>query len=198
MRRVATVVGIIVGIMSASEGQGQRSADPGARGWGSISGGWGSMSCGECGVTEAGFSLGGAWGLAVNETFLVALAIDAVTTRYEREGTTCFFPFGCGESSSQGRDTVLTIGPIARYYPLPERGAFVRGGVSLGLTGINDPDVAFDFGPHAGLGVTLGLGWDLPLGTSSVALTPAVTGAWVGASEQDSKFVQVGLGLTFH
>lgn len=198
MLRIALAIVILAGLMAPTESHGQRIADPAARGWGNVSGGWGSMSCDQCGVSEAGFSVGFEWGLTINETFLAALAINAVSAEYHREGTACLFPLGCGESTSQGRDLVITITPIVRFYPFPARGAFVRGGVGLGLTGINDPDVAFDFGVHAGVGATLGFGWDFALGSSSMAVTPSVVGGWIGASEQSSTFVQALLGITFH
>lgn len=198
MHRTALTIAIFTGFLAPAEGHGQRTADPDARGWGNVSGGWGSMTCDQCGVSEAGFSVSFAWGLTINEAFLAALSINAVTADYHREGTACVFPAGCGESTSQGRDTVVTIAPIVRFYPFPARGAFVRGGIGLGITGINDPDVAFDFGVHTGVGATFGLGWNFALGSGSMAVTPSVIGGWVGASEQRSTFVQGVIGITFH
>jgi hypothetical protein len=156
------------------------------------------MTCDECGVSEAGFAVGFAWGLTINETFLAALSINAVTADYRREGTACLFPVECGTSTSEGRDVVVTIGPMVRFYPFPTRGAFVHGGIGLGFTRINDPDVLFDFDFHKGGGATFGLGWDMALGSSSLAVTPSVIGGWVGASGQKSTFVQAVLGITLH
>jgi hypothetical protein len=198
MIRTALTITIFAGLLAPVEALGQRNADPDARGWGNVSAGWGSMTCDECGVGETGFSVGFAWGLTINESFLVALSINAVSADFRREGTACLFPVGCGETTSSGRDVVVTIGPIVRFYPFPARGAFVRGGIGLGITGIDDPDVLFDFGFHKGVGATFGLGWDVALGSSSMAVTPSVIGGWVGASGQKSKFVQAVLGITFH
>lgn len=199
MRYIAIVGCLFASIILPPEVQGQRNDDPGSRGWGKVALGWGWMHCEECDTSASGPSLGLSWGLAVNESFLVALSVDAIVGgRYRRERTGCIFPAGCGEVTSEGRDIVFTIAPIVRLYPFPASGLFLRGGIGLGLTGMGDPNTLFHFGPEAGLGTTLGIGWDFRLGQGNIAVTPLVNGAWIRASDQTSNSVHIGLGLTFH
>lgn len=177
MQRLVTAVCVLTALAVPAQGQGQRDPDPDSRGWGSVTGGWGWVNCGECGVSETGLGLGFEMGLTIDETFLVGLAINNVSAKSHRGGG--------------GENDVGVLAPIVRFYPFPARGFFLRGGVGLGLSG-------FDAFLDARVGTMIGLGWDIALGSSGKALTPIVNGAQVGTSGQTSRFMQIGLGLTFH
>jgi hypothetical protein len=180
VRTTVILTCLLAALVWPSEVRGQRFGNPEARGWGSVAAGWGQMHCAECEVTAGGVGLGVAWGLAVNRNLFVALSLDAIVGgHHRRTGTACLFPLGCGQTASEGRDMVVALGPIVRFYPLPDRQLFVRAGGGLGLTGLVDPNVLFAFGPQEGLATHFGVGWDVPIGEGRTSITPVVKGLWI-------------------
>ena len=64
--------------------------------------------------------------------------------------------------------TVGNVGPILVFYPNPDGGLFLKGG--LGMATI-DLDFGFGSGEETGVGITLGIGYDARVGRG-FALTP--------------------------
>jgi hypothetical protein len=77
-----------------------------------------------------------------------------------------------------------------RYYPSRRAGFFVTGGVGLGVYRYLDET-------ETGLGLLLGVGWDVPVGTH-VSLTPFWQGYAMANARMDANVGQLGLGLTIH
>ena len=165
--------------------------------WFSATLGWGSMSYETFEGRESGLSAGLATGWTFDGRLLLGVAANGVSAGYDRTGTGCLFPLGCGETRSSGRDALILLGPVVRIYPVATGGLFLQGGGGLGVVIVNEPDVVFDFGAEYGSGAVVGVGYDVRAGNGTVAVTPVVRSVWITASERSASFFQVGLGLTF-
>jgi hypothetical protein len=98
-------------------------------------------------------------------------------------------------------DTRLThasVLAVGRFYPMVERGLFVRGGVGFANLRVasSAPNLSYRVGDSA-LAVGAGLGYDIRVG-SSISITPYaafVLGDFEGGS---ANVFQGGLGVTWH
>ena len=86
--------------------------------------------------------------------------------------------------------TVGTLDARVRFYPSHTKGFFLNGGVGLG---------SFRYAGESelGLGVMLGVGWDIRVG-SKVSLTPFWNGFAMSNSNVDANVGQLGIGVTIH
>jgi hypothetical protein len=96
---------------------------------------------------------------------------------------------------SSSTATLATLDARVRFYPWPTGNFYLTGGVGLGALRI-DHDVAGS-NTKTGVGATLGLGYDLRVG-SSVSLSPYITGFGVRVSGTTFNVGQVGLSVTVH
>ena len=104
-------------------------------------------------------------------------------------GTTAWYRSKDGVRTGAG-----TFDARARYYPLALSGFFVNGGVGLGAVSFSTEGVA---ATETGLGMMLGLGWDIRMG-DKFSLTPFLNVAGIRTSVVDVNFGQIGLGFTIH
>ena len=161
-------------LFAAAE-QASSAARPHTRGgfWFSGGLGVGSLGCEDCDEREV--SLGA--DLAIGGTVNDHLLIGGGTSRWSKEEL-----------------TVGTLDARVRVYPRATSGFFLLGGIGLGII-----QTEFDgfYENDSGVGVTLGLGWDIRVGRN-VSLTPYWTGTAVIADESDANFGQIGLSVTIH
>ncbi len=141
--------------------------------WFNIGLGAGSLGCQDCSHRDTGLSGGLALGAALTDRVLLAVG----TTGFAREFD--------GE--------LLTVGTLdgrVRFYPSRSSGFFLNAGIGLGsFTFLGDSEF--------GLGVMLGVGWDIRVGRN-VSLTPFWNGSAMSNSDIDANFGQLGLGITIH
>jgi hypothetical protein len=104
-------------------------------------------------------------------------------------GTTGWYKNVDGVSLSGG-----TLDARIRFYPVATSGFFLTGGSGLGTISVWN---AFDGASEHGVGVLLGLGWDLRVGRN-VSLTPFYNGFAVAVASGTFYVDQVGLGVTIH
>ena len=104
-------------------------------------------------------------------------------------GTTAWY-----RSEDGVRLGVGTVDARVRFYPLVWSGFFVNGGVGLGGVNFTTEGLATT---ETGVGVMLGLGWDIRMG-DNFSLTPFLNGAGIRTSSVDANFGQIGLGFTIH
>jgi hypothetical protein len=140
--------------------------------------GYGSLSCLNCDGYANGFSGGLALGGTINEKLLLGV------------GTTGWYRSQDGIWLSVG-----TVDARVRFYPSVRSGFFINGGlgvgtISLGLSGIGSDS-------ETGVGLMLGLGWDVRI-ARNVSLTPFWNGSAVRTANADASFGQLGLGITVH
>jgi hypothetical protein len=140
--------------------------------------GYGSLSCLNCDGYANGFSGGIALGGTLNEKLLLGV------------GTTGWYRAQDGVWLNVG-----TLDARLRFYPSTRSGFFINGGlglgtISLGVTGIGSES-------ETGVGLMLGVGWDLRVGRN-VSLTPFWNGSAVRTANADASFGQIGLGITVH
>ena len=183
--------------VTASAARGQTSYTMRDGLWFSATLGWGSMSSETFEGRESGLSAGLATGWTFDGRLLLGVAANGVRAGYDRTGTGCLFPLGCGKTRSSGTNALILLGPIVRIYPVATGGLFLQGGGGFGVVSVDDPDVFFGSLGEYGLGAVVGVGYDIRAGTGSVAVTPVVRSVWITASELSASFLQVGLGLTF-
>lgn len=96
------------------------------------------------------------------------------------------------------RRTHASVIAVGRFYPMIERGLFVRGGVGIAHLRVSSstPILSYRVADNA-LAVGAGLGYDIPVG-SSISITPYasfVLGDFAGGS---ANVFQGGLGVTWH
>lgn len=141
--------------------------------------GYGSLGCDICTDTAGGGSGGLSFGWTINER----LRLGFGTTGYYRS-----FENSVAVSAS-------TLDALVLFYPVRTSGFLVTGGVGVGT--ISAAARGLGSASETGVGVVLGVGWDLPLG-SKISLTPF----WNGFAVRTSHFVvnvgQLGLGITVH
>ena len=145
--------------------------------WVNAGAGYGTLRCGACGAGADGASGGIALGWTMNEQLLLGV------------GTTAWYRSKDGVRTSAG-----TVDARARYYPLVWSGFFVNGGVGLGAVNFSTEGLA---ATETGLGMMLGLGWDIRMG-DNFSLTPFLNVAGIRTSVVDVNFGQIGLGFTIH
>jgi len=140
--------------------------------------GYGSLGCDNCDGREGGLSGGLSLGGTVSPKFLLGV------------GTTGWY-----KSESGVTLTVGTLDARFRFYPSRNGGFFLTGGLGLGTI---SADVAgFGSDSETGVGVVLGLGIDIRIGTN-VSLTPFWNGFAVRSSNSDANVGQIGLSITAH
>lgn len=100
-------------------------------------------------------------------------------------GTTGFAKSIDGETLTAG-----TLDARLRFYPSTRSGFFLNGGVGLG-------SLSYAGESETGLGVMLGLGWDIRVG-ANVSITPFWNGSAMQNDNLDFNFGQIGVGITVH
>ena len=141
--------------------------------WFSAGIGFGSLGCENCLGREDGLSGGLSLGTVVGDRVLFGV------------GTTGFAKTILGETFSVG-----TLDARIRFYPIRTSGFFLNGGVGLG-------SVSYAGESEFGLGLMLGLGWDIRVGRN-VSLTPFWNGFAMSNSNVDANVGQLGIGFTIH
>jgi Outer membrane protein beta-barrel domain len=165
-------------LFSATEQSGS-AARPQSRGgfWFSGGLGVGSLGCEDCDERElsgmADIALGGTLG----DRLLLGAALSGWSK--EEDGATL---------------TVSTLEARVRFYPMAEKGFYLTGGLGLGT--IRAEFDRFDESEN-GVGLTLGLGWDIRVGRN-VSITPFWHGTAVSADESDANFGSLGVAVTIH
>jgi Outer membrane protein beta-barrel domain len=139
--------------------------------------GVGSLGCQDCDQRETSVSADLSLGGTLDERLLIGGGISGWSK--EVDGLTL---------------TVSSLEARVRFYPNGPSGFFLAGG--LGLGSIRTAFSGFD-DTQTGVGLTLGVGWDLRVG-NNVSLTPYWTGTAVSAGDQDANFGQLGLAVTIH
>lgn len=141
--------------------------------WFNVGMGFGSLGCEDCIGREDGLSGGLSLGGAIGDRVLLGV------------GTTGFAKDVAGD--------LLTVGTLdarVRVYPVRTSGFFINAGAGLGtLSYAGDSEV--------GLGMMLGVGWDIRLGRN-VSLTPFWNGFAMANSNVDANVGQLGVGVTIH
>jgi hypothetical protein len=135
--------------------------------------GFGSVGCQDCDGRESGLSGGLSLGGSITDRFLLGV------------GTSGFAKEIDGETFSVG-----TFDARVRFYPSRTNGFFLTGGIGLG-------NVSYAGETERGLGVVLGLGYDIRVGRN-VSLTPFWSGFAMSNSNLDANVGQLGLGVTIH
>ena len=141
--------------------------------WFSAGLGYGTLGCQDCFGREDGLSGGLSFGSVVNDRLLFGV------------GTTGFAKTVLGETFSVG-----TLDARVRFYPVRTSGFFLNGGIGLG-------SVSYAGDAEFGVGVMLGLGWDIRVGRN-VSLTPFWNGFAMSNSNVDANVGQIGIGFTIH
>jgi len=100
-------------------------------------------------------------------------------------GTTGFAKSLDGETFSVG-----TIDARVRFYPKRESGFNLTGGIGLG-------SMRYAGESEMGLGVMLGLGWDIRV-AKNVSISPFWNGFAMRNSNVDANVGQIGVGITIH
>jgi hypothetical protein len=140
--------------------------------------GLGSYGCGDC----VGFRTNGlSGGISLGGRLSDKLLLGGGSTGWTRE-------------SGGVRISVSTLDARLRFYPMRTSGFFVTGGAGVGRHTISVGSVSqSDFG----LGVILGVGWDIRVG-NNVSLTPFYNGFAMANTSVDANVGQLGLGVTIH
>jgi hypothetical protein len=141
--------------------------------WFNIGFGYGSLGCQDCVGREGGLSGGLSLGGTVTDRLLLGV------------GTS-----GWVKDINGTRLTVGTFDARLRFYPVRTSGFFITGGLGVGSV-----SVAGD--SESGLGLLIGVGWDLRVGRN-ISLTPFYNGFAMANSNVDANVGQIGIGVTFH
>jgi hypothetical protein len=162
--------------------------------WGSVGFGTGSRSASADGMVSSGrsgsvtgqFRLGG----TIGERTLIGGEIDVWT-----------------KSESGLTATVGNVSAALYFYPMPDAGLFVKGGVGMGIAsaGTNDNTVTVR---GNGAGLIAGVGYDYRIGRN-ISLTPTATlfMGWPGPLKYEGEDVftgykynvlDLGVAITFH
>lgn len=141
--------------------------------WFNVGMGFGSFGCENCVSRDEGLSGGLSLGSAINDYVLLGVG----TTGFAKEIEGDIF-------------TVGTLDARVRVYPVRTSGFFLNGGVGLG-------SMSYAGETEVGLGVMLGVGWDIRLG-KNVSLTPFWNGFAMSNSNVDGNVGQIGVGVTIH
>ena len=141
--------------------------------WFNIGMGYGTAGCEDCFGRDSGLSGGLALGATLGDHVLLGVG----TTGFAREIDGELFTIG-------------TLDARVRVYPARRHGFFLNGGVGLGSASYGSD---YEFG----LGMMLGMGWDIRVGRN-VSLTPFWNGFAMANSNVDFNVGQIGLGVTIH
>jgi hypothetical protein len=141
--------------------------------WANVGLGYGSLGCDDCSGREGGLSGNLALGGTVNDRLLLGV------------GTTGWVKEVGGENLTAG-----TFDLRMRFYPVRTSGFFITGGIGAGSVSYADEN-------EVGLGVVIGLGWDLRIGRN-ISLTPFYNGFAMRNDNLDANVGQIGIGITFH
>lgn len=139
--------------------------------------GVGSLGCEDCDEREVSGMADIALGGTLGDRLLLGAALSGWSK--EEDGATL---------------TVSTLEARVRFYPIAEKGFYLTGGLGLGT--IRAEFDRFDESEN-GLGLTLGLGWDIRVGRN-VSITPFWHGTAVSADESDANFGSLGVAVTIH
>lgn len=140
--------------------------------------GFGSLGCTDCTERSNGLSGGLSGGATLSERVLLGV------------GTTGWYRSEDGVSLGVG-----TLDARLRVYPSLSSGFFVTGGAGLGT--INASVSGLGSARENGVGMMLGLGWDIRV-APKVSLTPFWNGFAVRTSNANANVGQLGLGITVH
>ena len=140
--------------------------------------GYGALGCETCIDRTGGASGGLSLGATISDRILLGV------------GTTGWYKSEAGTATSVG-----TLDARLRFYPSVNYGLFLNGGLGLGTISVNDSFLGRE--SEIGLGLMLGLGWDVRI-SRNVSLTPFWNGSAVRTSNADANFGQLGLGITIH
>lgn len=141
--------------------------------WFNVGLGYGSLGCDDCGDRLNGVSGGLSLGGTITDRLLLGV------------GTT-------GWTKSEGGST-LTVGTVdarVRFYPSRTSGFFLNGGIGFG-------GISLDHVSETGIGLMLGVGWDIKVG-SNVSITPFYNGFAVRNADANANVGQIGIGVTIH
>ena len=141
--------------------------------WFNVGLGFGSFGCENCVTRDSGLSGGLSLGGPIGERVLLGA------------GTTGF--------AKQIDDEIFSVGTLdarVRVYPVRTSGFFLNGGVGLGT-------MTFAGESEIGIGVMLGVGWDIRVGRN-VSLTPFWNGFAMSNANVDGNVGQLGVGITVH
>jgi hypothetical protein len=141
--------------------------------WFNLGMGFGTLGCEDCIGREDGLSGGLSLGSVVTDRVLIGI------------GTTGFAKEVAGEILSVG-----TLDARVRFYPVRTSGFFLNGGLGAG-------SLSYAGDSEFGLGLMLGLGWDIRVG-KNVSLTPFWNGFAMSNANADANVGQLGLGFTIH
>jgi hypothetical protein len=101
---------------------------------------------------------------------------------------------GWTKASGGVRTSVSTLDARLRFYPMRTSGFFITGGAGVGSYTQNFGSVSAS---EHGLGVLVGVGWDIRVG-NNVSLTPFYNGFAMANSLVDANVGQLGFGVTIH
>ncbi len=135
--------------------------------------GYGSLGCEDCFEREGGLSGGLSLGGTITDRFLLGV------------GTSGWAKEVLGETLSAG-----TFDLRMRFYPARTSGFFLTGGIGAGSLSYADES-------ELGVGLLIGLGWDLRVGRN-ISLTPFYNGFAMRNDNADANVGQIGIGITFH
>lgn len=91
--------------------------------------------------------------------------------------------------------TVSTVEARVRFYPIAEKGFYLTGGIGVGTIRVDVDRIGDE--SESGVGLTLGLGWDIRV-SRNVSITPFWHGTAVSASDSDANFGSLGVAVTIH
>lgn len=146
--------------------------------WFNLGLGYGTLGCDNCDGRTGGLSGGLSLGGTVSKKLLLGV------------GTT-----GWTKSESGVTLTVGTLDARLRFYPSETGGFFLTGGLGLGT--ISAGLSGFGSESETGVGVVLGLGYDIRV-ARNLSFTPFWNGFAVRTSNADANVGQIGIGLTVH
>ena len=134
--------------------------------------GYGSLSCQDCTGRASGLSGGLSLGGTITPRTLLGWH-DRPTKNVDG-----------------GRLTAGTADLRVRFYPVIRSGFFLTGGIGIG-------SVSFDGDSEHGLGVVIGLGWDVRV-SRNTSLTVFYNGFAMSNANLDANVGQIGIGVTIH
>ncbi len=144
--------------------------------WISFGFGVGSLGCEDCGDDER--EVGTNFNLRLGGTMSQRLLIGGEVN-------------GWTKTEGDATLTVSNIGPVLLFYPNPNGGLFLKGGIGMANTSLELGSLTID---ESGVGITIGLGYDARVGRR-FALTPYFD--ILGSSYDGGSFNQVAFGLGF-
>ena len=170
---LAAVAAAIVMSGGTAFAQGSAAAPERSGFWFNAGLGYGSLGCEDCSDREGGLSGGLSLGGTITDRFLLGV------------GTSGWTKEEFGERLNVG-----TLDLRMRFYPVRTSGFFLTAGVGVGTVSYADES-------ESGLGVLIGIGWDVRLGRN-ISLTPFYNGYAMRNDTTDANVGQIGIGVTFH